>query len=239
MDVSAVGLAVRRRFPSTYDGVTPMPLLVAFHATSEGAGNVWFELSDGQPQASRYVIVTPQAPSSTPSTFEYHDPADLSAILDGLLTELCVDQRRMFAVGNGSGGRFLIDWIDHMARRDGPRFRAAAVVGTYYGRYLQGPLATLFIHGTNSRNSAAVSLDADGTKALAIFRTRNMCGEASTPVTVAVCARTGAPPNPGCVDFDDCAAPLRWCQTDDPVQSSAGDQWPCFAGAAIHEFFAR
>jgi len=44
--------------------------------------------------------------------------------------------------------------------------------------------------------------------------------------------------NPGCVDFDACAAPLRWCQHDDPIQSTAGDPWPCFASAAIFEFFA-
>jgi hypothetical protein len=56
---------------------------------------------------------------------------------------------------------------------------------------------------------------------------------------VAGCTRSGTAVNPGCVDFDDCAAPLRWCQTDDPIQSSAGDLWPCFSSAAIFEFFGR
>jgi poly(3-hydroxybutyrate) depolymerase len=183
--------------------------------------------------------VTPQAPTGHPSTFEGRNPAELSTLLNGLLSELCIDQRQMFAVGNGSGGRFLIKWVDYMARRDGPRFRAAAVVGTYYGNNLQGPLPTLFIHGTNSENSAGVAQDADGTKALAIFRTRNACGESTTPATVAGCTGPRAAVNPGCVDFDDCAAPLRWCQTDDPITSSGGELWPCFSGAAILEFFAR
>jgi hypothetical protein len=46
------------------------------------------------------------------------------------------------------------------------------------------------------------------------------------------------PVTPGCVDFGGCVAPLRWCQHDDPLQSTAGDPWPCFGSAAILELLA-
>ena len=88
-----------------------------------------------------------------------------------------------------------------------------------------------------SPNSTSIGQDADGTKALQIFRTRNGCGESRTPASVAGCASNAAV-NPGCVDFEGCSAPLRWCQHDDPIGLTTGDPWPCFASAAILEFFA-
>ena len=120
----------------------------------------------------------------------------------------------------------------------GVRFSAVGVVGLYSGRYKGVPLPTIFIHPVKSPNSTSIGQDADGTKALQIFRTRNGCGESRTPASVAGCASNAAV-NPGCVDFDGCSAPLRWCQHDDPIGLTTGDPWPCFAGAAILEFFAR
>ena len=158
------------------------------------------------------------------------------SFLADTLAELCVDQRRIFGAGNGSGGRVLIKLADEIIRLGNPpglRFRAMGVVGTYYGGGLN-PYPTIFIHPLSSLNSAGVAQDEDGTKALQLFLTRNACGATSTPVSVAGCASSPSV-TPGCVDFDACSAPLRWCHHNENV--TVGDPWPCFATAAIYQFF--
>jgi len=42
---------------------------------------------------------------------------------------------------------------------------------------------------------------------------------------------------PGCVDYLDCAEPLRFCRHDDPVSDAYGDGWPCFTNDLVYEFF--
>jgi hypothetical protein len=228
---------VARRFPSSYDGVTPMPLIVALHATGYTATNMSSLLLNGQPAAERYVIVAPDAPQSV-STFESVPIADVVSFFRDTLAELCVDQHRLFGIGNGSGGRVVIKLADEIIRSINPsglRFRAAGAVGTFYGSG-RNAFPIIFIHPLSSRNSASVAQDEDGTKALQLLRTRNVCGESSTPVSVAGCANNPAV-NPGCADLDECSAPLRWCHHDDPSANQVGDPWPCFATAAIYQFF--
>ena len=117
-----------------------------------------------------------------------------------------------------------------------PRFRALAVVGTYYGKYnMWQPTPLLFVHGLQSRNSANVAGDVDGTKAFTILAGMNACGQASTPVNADRCP-TQSSVDPGCVDLDGCAAPLRFCHYDGPAEE---DAWPCFASAAVSQFFER
>jgi poly(3-hydroxybutyrate) depolymerase len=236
------GLEVSRRFPAGYDGVTPMPLVLAFHATNYPAQGLVKTLTNGQPAAERYVVVAPRANLGGTGSFESYQPRQLAPVLQETLAELCVDQNRVFGAGSGSGGRFLINLVDYASGGSttlGVRFRAAGIVGTYSGGNRQRSVPTIFIHPFDSPNSAGVAQDRDGTKALAIFRMRNACGESSTPADVAGCMSGSTQVNPGCVDFDACAAPLRWCHHDDPFSSTTGDPWPCFASAAILEFFDR
>ena len=67
---STVGLEIRRKFPSAYDGVTPMPLIFALHATNYSASGMIAYLVTDQPMADRYVVVAPQEnlSSSAPRT---------------------------------------------------------------------------------------------------------------------------------------------------------------------------
>jgi hypothetical protein len=238
---ATAGLEVWRRFPAGYDGVTPMPLILAFHATGYTGQNMLRTLTNGQPAAERYVVAAPLATLGSAANFELYQPFDLAPMLQETLAELCVDQSRVFAVGNGSGGRSLIRFVDYaiVSATLWVRFRAAGIVGTYFSGGRERSIATIFIHPFDSPNSASIAQDRDGTKAIALFRTRNDCGESSTPVDVAGCMSGSKQVNPGCVDFDECAAPLRWCQHDDPFSSTSGDPWPCFASAAIFEFFDR
>ncbi len=75
-----------------------------------------------------------------------------------------------------------------------------------------------------------------GMKALALLMTANECSsDSSVPFATAGCEKNAAI-DPGCVDLDECAAPLCFCHHSSP--DSSGDPWPCFATSAIHEFFA-
>jgi hypothetical protein len=237
------GLAVARKFPPTYDGVTPMPLIFALHATNFPASYAVMDLVKDQPMAARYVIVAPQEKLDNPSNFEVRESADFSQMMANALDELCVDQRRIFAVGNGSGGRALVRWTSYMARATAtpavPPVRAFAMVGTFIGGNAgANPVTTIFIHPLTSNNSRAVG-DEDGTKALAVFRKRNQCSETTVPVAAASCVAEGMPVNPGCVDFEGCALPFRFCHHDDLTKQTSGDPWTCMASPAIYQFFER
>jgi len=147
----------------------------------------------------------------------------------------------VFLVGNGSDGRALTNWISYLASPSTPPLvpppRAYAMVGTVIGSARNGALPTIFIHPLTSRNSASLASDADGTKALAYFRTRNTCAETSVPVTAASCVAGGMAVDPGCVDFDPCAQPFRFCHHSDLTNQNAGDPWTCMASPAIFQFF--
>jgi hypothetical protein len=229
-------MSVRYSLPSTFDGATPLPMILMLHATNQISDDR--NVTTDARVAERYVIAAPQIRESL-GTFESIMPTDFAAFFEELRTKLCFDERRFFAIGNGSGGRFLMRWLSMRSNASvslEPHMRAVAVVGTYTGRYSWLPLPTLFVHGQNSRNSASVASDADGLKALAVFSGRNACGESSTPFAQASC--TAHPEvNPGCVDYEGCTAPLRFCQHDDPSQSGTGDLWPCFGTDAIYQFF--
>jgi hypothetical protein len=238
---STFGLEIWRKFPSAYDGVTPMPLIFALHATNYPASGMTTYLVKDQPMADRYVVVAPQeSPNLFPSNFESRKAADFSAMLTNVLNELCIDQRRVFGVGNGSGGRAVIKWSSTSSAQVGiPALRGIAMVGTYIVGFQAAPLPLIFIHPLTSSNSAGVAGDADGAKAIKAFRTRNACGESSVSVSAASCSAGGMPVDPGCVDFDGCAQPLRFCHHDDLTGQSGGDPWSCVATPAIYQFFSR
>jgi hypothetical protein len=228
-------LNTKLAFPAGYDGVTPLPLLFDLHATNAGQEYSFFKADPLF--AQRYVLAGPEPPSSSGGTFESVLKVNdvLTSTLDALLATLCIDEKRLFATGDGSGGRVLTSWV---AARDkaqqSPRFRALAVVGTYYGKFSAWqPTPLLFAHALYSLNSSHVASDVDGTKAFTILSGMNACGQTSTPVNADRCP-TQSSLDPGCVDLDGCAAPFRFCHYDGPAEE---DLWPCFATAAVSKFF--
>lgn len=223
--------AIRPHLPPGYDGVTPVPLLLTFHAT--GGSFEAGQLLKDVPNAGHYLIA--EAVSGIVNTFESVSRASVSVLFNKLLETACLDMNRLFAVGNGSGGRFMMSWL---AVQPGtpqlPAFRAAAVVGTYYREPTPGPLPLLFIHPLLSSNSRGVAQDEDGMKAFALLMKANQCSsDSSKPFAAAGCTTPAV--DPGCVDLDSCAAPLRFCHHDSP--NSDGDPWPCFATSAVYQFF--
>jgi hypothetical protein len=168
--------------------------------------------------------------------FEGTPPAAATDFLDALRATLCVDENRLFGIGNGSGGRFMLNWLATRDRASAaPRLRAAAMVGTYSRQTLGSPLPLIFLHSLESANSRAVAGDVDGTRALATLKTFAQCGDSTTPVSVEGCQSQGMTVIPGCVDYAGCAEPFRFCHHDSPDQ--VGDPWPCFGTRAILQFF--
>lgn len=228
----------RALVPSAYDGASPLPLLLFLHATNQIAD--YLNLRGDTAIAEQYLVVSPEGRrgSGLDSFESLASIEDLDDMLDDILANVCVDESRLFAVGNGSGGRALMGWL---ARRDKTgfptRFRAVTVVGSYSGRVNWQPTPLLFLHPLYSANSSGVTNDADGMKAFTLFSAANTCGSATTPTSLASCQVSGMTVEPGCVDISDCAAPLRFCHFDGPDQSSSGDAWPCFGAAAIAKFF--
>ncbi len=226
---------LRGSFPDAYDGVTPQPLIVALHATSS---TVITQLTEDEPLRRRYVVLAPSAIAFGVSRFDdLPNTEELSELLEQVNDTFCIDETRIFGVGNGSGGRFLMQWV---SARDGmqrnteprePRFFATALVSSFTSSWDWLPRPTLFIHGID----AADGSDPDGTQGLALLREQNECTAAATAITGIGCEDEAI--HPGCVDFAECSADLRWCQHDDPSQAQAGDPWPCFASSAIRQFF--
>lgn len=228
-------LYIKLALPAGYDGVTPLPLLFDLHATNAGSEYSYFKADPLFSQ--RYILVGPEPPSDLGGSFESVQKVTdlLTSTLDELLATLCVDESRLFATGDGSGGRVLTSWVAARQKaQTSPSFRALAIVGTYYGKYSAWPpTPLLFVHGLDSRNSMSVANDRDGTKAFAILSGMNACGQTSTPVNAERCP-TQSSVDPGCVDLEGCAAPFRFCHYDGPAEE---DIWPCFATAAVSEFF--
>ena len=227
--------------PDTYDGVTPWPLLLELRATNVSAG-IAKARSPSKALNQRYVVVAPKTSQDPNGSFEGLMKAQFLAQIEAALAEVCFDESRVFAAGNGSGGRVLTKWLLPPASAGAaqvesvPALRAIAVVGAYTGRY-NAPTPVIFIHGTALPDSRAFS-DLDGTKALKLFLTGNACAESSAPADVAGCPSADVVMDPHCVDFDGCVAAVRWCQPDDPASNASADPWPCFANEAIDQFFA-
>jgi polyhydroxybutyrate depolymerase len=96
--------------PTTYDGRTATPLVVVFHGVGQTAGDMaeytgFNDLADEQ----GFVVAYPEAaPSSRWNAAQTVDAADdvgfASGLLDALETQLCIDERTIFAVGYSDGG---------------------------------------------------------------------------------------------------------------------------------------
>jgi hypothetical protein len=226
---------VRYVLPPTYDGKTPLPLVFLLHAT-----NILSDVLQLKTDArsAEYVLAGPQAVGAMSlGTFESGMP-DIEALLTKVLSQVCADQNHVFAAGNGSGGRVVMSWVTKHQKQAAAtaRLRAAAMVGTYYGPNTPPQLPVLFIHATQSNNSRAVAQDEDGTKAAKKLATLNGCGETTTAVEAATCG-SQMPIDPGCVDYQGCTQPFRFCHHNDLSGQSAGDPWTCIASSAIFDFF--
>jgi len=222
------------RIPSAgYDGKTPFPLLVGFHAAGNPIEQIQ-NLTKGSDFDKNYVRYYPK---SAGSAWNYgSDIAKVITNYESLIANYCVDLTRVFATGHSSGAQLITQLVTTKNKADGSHFAFKAVAPVAADPYgaVAGPLPVMYIQGKNDNVRGN-----DGAATVALFRTANSCSSTSMPFTNApACTSGGTAVNNGCIRYDGCSAPTIWCSHNDPAYSNTNHGWPCFATKAMYDFFA-
>jgi hypothetical protein len=219
-------------FPTSYNGTTPMPLMLGFHANGNPIDQIR-TLTNGSVLETAFVRAFPK---SAGSGWVYNtDIARIRSMWDDLLNNYCIDTSRVFGTGHSSGAQMVVQ----MLCNGETRFKAVAPVAASKYCNSHAAVAVMYIQGQMD----AQRNNSNGADVVAVFRTSNMCQMTSTPKTdVAMCTSSfdRMQVTPGCITYDGCSVPTHWCShNDNGYNSTDGRQhgWPCFASSAMGAFF--
>ncbi len=218
-------------FPESYDGDTPLPLIMAYHAAGNGNDQLRNYTKDSV-LAQHFVMAFPKSQGNGWSLD--NDSPSIEARFEELEQNYCIDTSRVFATGHSSGAQLI---VQQLCRGDERYFAVAPVASSAYCPSWEPPIQALVIHGTNDKERAKTNQDADGRKDLAPYLSSNQCSVNSAPYDQTGCSSSGTQVEPGCVQYADCAQTTIWCHHDDPQYGTTNHGWPCFANAAIDQFF--
>jgi poly(3-hydroxybutyrate) depolymerase len=216
--------------PASYDGVTPVPVVLAFHA----AGNPNTQLRNilGDTLDDNYIVLYPKSDGNGWSNGV--DAPKVDAMFAALDATACYDKGRVFATGHSSGAQFI---VQRLCAGDS-RWRAVAPVASSVYCSSWAPIPALVIHGIGDVERQAYGLDdGDGLKDIVPYRTSNGCQEAFTALAVDGCSSGGVQVDPGCREFTGCTQTTRWCQHTDPQYGTSHHGVPCFGARVIKDFF--
>jgi polyhydroxybutyrate depolymerase len=216
--------------PASYDGNTPLPVVIAFHA----AGNPNTQLRGilGNTLDDDYIMFYPKSDGNGWSNGT--DPPKVDAIFAALDANACYDRNRVFATGHSSGAQFVVQRLC----AGESRWRAVATVASSVYCASWKPIPALVIHGIGDTERQAYGLnDGEGVKDIVPYRTSNSCAATFSPVAVDGCSSGGVQVDPGCRDFDGCSQRTRWCQHNDPQYGTSHHGVPCFGARVIKDFF--
>jgi polyhydroxybutyrate depolymerase len=214
------------KIPAGYDRNHPYRLIVAFHGRMYDAASVD---AGGAPSPSgpyygieplsggSAIFVAAQALST--SWTNANDIPYVNAMIARFKTELCIDQRRIFATGFSMGAIQTIA----LGCGEADVFRAiAAMSGSLNGGTCAGTQQIAY-WGSHGTNDPTINIS-NGRMVRDTFRTRNHC----TNTTVA-----GSPS--GCVNYQGCDAgyPAVWCEFDGVHEP------PPYSGSAIWAFLSQ
>jgi polyhydroxybutyrate depolymerase len=227
-------------FPPTYDGSTPVPLVFGFHGagrTNEEQQTVDSRTIGSDLERNYIMAYVKSAGNAWDLGTDY---PRFQAIRTQILSQFCVDTEHVFAFGHSSGAQFIVQMLgDNRARETG--FAAVAPVSSSrYSNPEWTPVPTLLIHGLNDTSRPG---DNDGAQDIAQYAESNQCAGGTTELAVPTCTSLaqGATVNPGCVQYNGCAAPTLFCNHNDPNYLDNGNPtnhgWPCFANSEIFAFF--
>lgn len=220
--------------PDGYDGVTPVPVLFAFHGAGGSSSSLQGPFArDAKERGYLGVYLK----SSGNEWSRQADTPVLDAAYAAVVQNYCVDINRVFAVGHSSGAQMITQLL--CANED--RFRAVAPVAS--SKYCNGwdATAAIVIHGVDDierggqgENRYGLD-DGNGHKDFAVYHDSNQCTEAATPFDPG--GNCGADIDPGCVEYDDCAARTVFCNHNDPQYGTSNHGVPCFASKVMFDFF--
>jgi polyhydroxybutyrate depolymerase len=223
------------KLPTNYDPGQAYPTLFMFNPTNNPINwaeqNAGFE-SNGAKDAWIRVYPHPANPSSG---WGAGDVSFFEPLYDSITSNFCVDQARVFAAGESSGGDFSsILGCEHAdkIRAIGPC--ATKPVGNYplnaETRDCTGQVAAVIIHGKNDN----VVGPENGPATRDFYVDLNHCDSMSMPVD-------GYTDNlSNCVEYQGCDAgfPVFWCQHEDPEYGNTNHGWPRFAARFLFETFS-
>ena len=229
-------------FPESYDGKTPLPVLMGFHGCggvnrgTDIASTEWMRLSKGTAFEQEYVRAVPVS-SDSGGCWSYNtDISRVTKIYDDLLANYCVDTSRVFATGHSSGAQFVVQILTSNHTNDAKHlgFKGVApVAASDYGA-MTGPIPVMYIQGKMDAERG----NGDGHETVARFRAANSCMDTSMPYTAVMGCQSGnTTVNPGCVSYNGCKAPTIWCSHNDPAYSGTMHGVPCFGMKAMYDFF--
>jgi len=221
-------------FPTSYDGMKPMPLLLAMHACGN-PNNQWEGLTKGSAFETDYVRWMPNTSDSGQCWNNYANNSKRVLMqYDNIMATYCVDMNHVYAVGHSSGAQMLVNMLSHKSDADHLKLRAVSpVAADPYN--VASPMPVLYIDGKMDNQRSADSAK----NTVAKFRTANMCKDTSMPYTAIPGCKSSEGPqvDPGCIIYDGCSVPTIWCSHNDPSYSGTQHGVPCFALKAMTDFF--
>lgn len=219
-------------FPESYDGTTPLPVLLGLHANSNPINQIQ-NLTNGSELQTKFVRVFPK---STGSGWNYDtDAPRIDAVFDELFANYCVDESRIFVTGHSSGAQMAVQ----MLCQGDDRFKAAAPVAASKYCSSVDPIPVMYIQGMADAQRGG----SNGKDVVDVFVASNGCTSDAQPYTeVAACDSKfdGLAVDPGCVTYQGCTEPTVWCSHDDNGYNLTDGHmhgWPCFASTAMADFF--
>jgi polyhydroxybutyrate depolymerase len=227
-------------FPPDYDGSTPVPIVFAFHGANRT--NLQQQMEDSRTVDSElernYVMAFVKSAGTAWNLAT--DYPRFQAIRSQILAQFCIDTEHVFAFGHSSGAQFIAQMLGSPSTRETGFAAIAPVSSSLFPNPAWSPVPTLLIHGLNDTQRPN---DLNGAQDISQYAASNQCSGSTTPLAVSTCnsIANNTAVNPGCVQYDGCAAPTLFCNHNDPNYLDNGTPtnhgWPCFANAEIFQFF--
>jgi poly(3-hydroxybutyrate) depolymerase len=228
-------------FPQGYDGSKPFPIVFAFHGA--GRTNQQMRTQDsrtpGTQLENNYVMAFVNAQGTAWDLAT--DYPRFQRVITQVLAERCIDTAHIFAMGHSSGAQFIAGMLGDSRARES-RFAAVAPVSSNnLNNPSWTPVPTLLIHGLMDQQRPN---DLNGAQDITQYTKANQCSGGMAQVDIGTCTSLvrNATVNPGCVQYNGCAATTLFCNHNDPnytdqngVDTNHG--WPCFANNEIFSFF--
>lgn len=225
------------KLPTGYDPSHPYPTLIMFNPTGNPIS--WAETSAGyeKNEAKDKAIRVYPHPANSSSGWGAGDVSFFQPLYDKITSDYCIDQARVFAAGESSGG----DFSSILGCEHADKLRAIAPCATKNvsqyplnadTRNCTGQVTSIVIHGKNDK---VVGPD-NGPKTRDFYVALNGC---STMSPMPVQGYTDTQSN--CVMYQGCddGYPVYWCQHTDPEYSDTNHGWPKFAANMTWKVFSE
>lgn len=153
IDVDGMKRTFRLHVPASYDGTTPVPLLLVLHQFTDTArGMQKLTGFDAIADTEGFIVAYPQGRFrrwNTSPSGRTGDLAFLLALIDWVAAHYNLDERRVYATGASAGGMMS----QYLARNTDRIAAIAPVMGAVQPAVLDsgthsGPVPVLMIHGT-------------------------------------------------------------------------------------------